>query len=70
MKAIWENQDCFCEYKLACSVFEEALYRKSERKFHYDKAKELETCYTCTSNPREFWQYIQKLGPSKKNLFL
>lgn len=39
--------------------------RSCERKYYYNKAVEIENLNT--SNPKEFWQQIKKLGPVKKS---
>jgi hypothetical protein len=38
-------------------------YRKAERKFNFDKQCEIES--VCTENPKQFWQHLKSLGPSR-----
>ncbi len=48
----------------ASYVFNKRL-RQAKRKYDKSLQDEIET--VCTDNPRQFWEYIKKLGPKKSN---
>ena len=54
--------DLRVKFKLAAQKFDRTL-RKYKRQYERGKVLELES--VCTSNPREFWSHIKKLGPRK-----
>ena len=51
------------EYLLKRKIFDKLL-RTTERKYYRDKALEIESINT--SNPTEFWKYVNSLGPKRK----
>ncbi len=48
----------------ASSMFNKSL-RRAERQYNKQLQDEIET--VCTDNPRQFWEYIKKLGPKTNN---
>ncbi len=48
----------------ASTIFNKAL-RRAERNYNKELQNEIES--VCTDNPRQFWQYIKKLGPKTSN---
>ena len=51
------------EYKTARDKFDKAFH-KSKRKYNRKVINDTETVNT--TNPKEFWRHIKKLGPNKK----
>ena len=52
------------EFLLKRKIFDKLL-RNTERKYYRDKALEIEAINT--SNPTEFWKYVNSLGPKRKS---
>ncbi len=55
------------KFRCASTVFNREL-RRAERKYNRDLQDKIET--VCTENPRQFWEYIKKLGPKTKSKIL
>ena len=52
------------DYLSKRKIFDKLL-RKTERQYYRDKALEIESINT--SNPTEFWKYVNSLGPKRKS---
>ena len=55
------------EFKTARKTFDKIL-RQEERKFTKERREKIQTLNT--SNPKEFWNEIKKLGPGRKNTII
>ena len=50
-------------FKIAMQTFDKKL-RYYKKQYRYNSMNEIESCKT--ENPKQFWEYIKKLGPKKK----
>ena len=58
-----EKQRRHEQYKITLKLFDK-MHRKAKRRYKSEEANSIEELETC--NPREFWQKLKGLGPSKR----
>ncbi len=63
-KLAHSKDQCYQDFKQAQHVFDRTLRRK-ERKFKREQLEKLDE--VCTSNPRQFWEDLNKLGSRKSS---
>ena len=61
-KSLRFKDQCHLDFKTAQSLFDKAL-RKKERKYKRDQLENLDS--VCTSDPKQFWEDLNKLGSRK-----
>ncbi len=61
-KALHSKDQCYRDFKNAQSAFDKCLRRK-ERKYKRDQLENLDS--VCTSDPKQFWEDLNKLGSRK-----